>query len=135
MKKTGSEIVTIIFNSVKASSLNTAIKGELYRDDTRPLNAITEDIVVSIIAGDNEQIQSGFINLNLYVPDVDSEGSKEIDSKRCIVLEGIANTYVDSISLLSEYQFALDKMIQTFKVVGIEQHFINCRIKFRCSTF
>ena len=135
MTKTGGEIVTVIYNSLKSSSLRLAVEGNLYRDDARPLNATTEDIVVSILTGDNEQIQSGFINLNIYVPDIDLEGVKIKDSKRCTELEIIANAFVGSISLLSEYQFALDKMVQSFAVEGIEQHFINCRIKFRCTTF
>jgi hypothetical protein len=136
MTKTGGEIVTVVYNSVKSSSLRLAVEGDLYRDDERPDNATTEDIVVSILAGDNEQIQSGFINLNIYVPDgVNQEGVKAKDSKRCTELEIIANAFVGSISLLSEYQFALDKIVQSFAVEGIEQHFINCRIKFRCTTF
>ena len=135
MTKTGGEIVTIVFNALTTSALVAFVEGRLYRDDTRPLNAITEDIVVSILTGDNEQNQSGFVNLNIYVPDIDLSGVKVKDSKRCTDLEIMSNKFVDSISLLSDCQFKLDKMVQTFKVEGIEQHFINCRIKFRCTTF
>lgn len=135
MRKTGGEIEKDLYTLIKNSAVKTDITGSLYRQGMRPLNAKTEDAVVSFLAGIDGQIQEGILNLNLYVPDVLSNGIKVKNITRCTELEVICNTFIQSHSMSGDYLFELDKMIQTFKEESIEQHFVNCRIKFRLSTY
>ena len=134
MRKTGLEIEADVYTLVKNSAVKTAILGSLYRDGMRPLNATTEDAVVSFLAGLDGEIQSGVLNLNIYTPDIVSKDFKVKNITRLVALEAIANSFVQSLSISSDYIFELDKMIQTFKAEGIDQHFVNARIKFRLST-
>lgn len=133
--KTGAEIESDVYNIIKTSALKTAITGTLYRDGLRPLGAITEDIVVSFLTGIDDQIQSGVVNVNIYVLDIDN-GSEVLvkNTTRCKALEIIANTVIQGL-IPNEYRFKLASIIQTFKAEGINQHFVNCKIKFQVTTF
>ena len=134
MRKTGLEIEADVYTLVKNSAVKTAISGSLYRDGMRPLNATTEDAVVSFLAGLDGEIQTGVLNLNIYTPDIVSKDFKVKNITRLVALEAIVNTFIQSLSVSSSYKFELDKMIQTFKAEGIDQHFVNARIKFRLLT-
>ena len=72
MRQTGLTFEKDIYNLVKESVLKTAIKGSFYREGMRPLNAKTEDAVVSFMTGVDDQIQIGVVNVNVYVPDIDA---------------------------------------------------------------
>lgn len=134
MKKTGGEIEQYFYEIVKNSIVKTTISGSLYRAGLRPINANTEDAVVSFVAGLDEEIQTGVLNLNVYVPNITSNKASVIDITRCTEIEVILNAFVESLSISGDYVFKKDKTIQTFPVEGIEQHFVNCRIKFKLST-
>lgn len=134
MRKTGSQIEGDIYTLINNSAVKNAIEGSLYREGMRPINAETEDAVVSFLTGLDGEIQTGILNLNIYVSDIDSNTHKVKDITRCTELESIANEFIQSLSITGDYKLELDNMIQTFKAEGIEQHFINCRIKFSLST-
>lgn len=135
MKKTGGEIEADVYAIIKASALKTAIAGNLYKEGTRPIGAKTEDIVVSFLTGLDDQIQTGVLNVNIYVPDIDN-GDKVLvkDTSRCKALEIIANTLIQGLKA-GEYRFKLASIIQTFKADGTGQHFVNCKVKFQLVTF
>lgn len=135
MRKTGGEIEADVYAIVKASALKTAIAGTVYKEGTRPLGAKTEDVVVSFLTGLDDQIQTGVLNVNIYVPDLDN-GDKVLvkDTSRCKALEIIANTLIQGLKA-GEYRFKLASIIQTFKADGTGQHFVNCKVKFQLVTF
>jgi hypothetical protein len=135
MRKTGSEIEADVYAIINASALKTAVNGNVYKEGIRPLGAKTEDIVVSFLTGLDDQIQTGVLNVNIYVPDIDN-GEKVLvkNISRCKALEIIANTLIQGLKA-GEYRFKLASIIQTFKADGISQHFINCKIKFQLVTF
>ncbi|MEI6752350.1 MAG: hypothetical protein WCK78_04210 [Paludibacter sp.] len=135
MRKTGGEIEEEVYDLIDKSTIKTNISGELYREGMRPLNAETEDAVVSFLTGLDGQIQTGVLNLNLYVPDIVSNNLTVKNTSRCTELEKLVNSFIQSHSVSGDYYFELDKTIQTYKAEGIEQHFVNCRIKFQLSTF
>jgi hypothetical protein len=135
MRKTGGEIETDVFTIVKASALHGAITGTVYKDGMRPQDATTEDAVVSFITGLDGEIQSGALNINIYVQDINNGGDGLVkNGARCRALEVAANALVQGCRANS-YRFQLGSMIQTFKAEGINQHFINVRLKFQLVTF
>lgn len=133
--KTGSQIETDVFKIIKGSELATAIRGTIYREGMRPLNATTEDAVVSFMTGLDNQVQTGALNLNIYVPDIDNgSGSKVKNGARCLELEVVAGRVIRS-QVPGDYRFSLGAIIQTFKAEGTSQHFVNAKIKFELITF
>lgn len=134
MKKTGGGVEEDVYMLLRNSLLKTSISGSLYRDGMRPINSVNEDAIVSFLTGIDGEIQTGVLNLNIYVPDIVSNKQKVKNISRCSELEVLANDFIQSLSLYGDYQFSLDNMIQTFKSDEIDQHFVNCRIKFNLST-
>ena len=132
MKKTGSEVENDITGIIASSALKTAIGGNIYKEGQRPLNSKDEDIVISFLTGQDGQKQTGVVNVNIYVPNIKSDrrtGELVKHTSRIRQLEIIANQVVGSI-VNTEYDFSLGAMIQSFMAEGIDQHFINVKLKF-----
>lgn len=128
--KTEQQIERDFYSFIKGSNLGAAIKGKIYRSEIRPNDAKTEDLVVKYLAGIDEQIQSGVVILNIYVPDIAyQDGRKVIDHKRIGELQELVNEFVNS-NENTEYWMQTDTTPTTMKNEEIEQHFIYVRIKF-----
>lgn len=133
--KTEQQVERDFYTFIKESELGKAIKGAVYRSEMRPNDAETEDLVVKFLAGLDEQIQSGVVILNLYVPDIAYQnGRKVIDHKRIGELQELINSFVND-NQNTEYWMQTDTTPTTMQNQEIEQHFIYARIKFNRATF
>lgn len=131
MAKSGSQIERDFYALIKASSLGKGIYGKVYRSEMRPANATTEDIVLKFLAGEDEQVQTGVVVCNIYVPDVlNKEGRKVIDHERIAALEELALDFIEN-SKDTEYSIKTDGSMQTYLNEEIGQHLINVRIRFQ----
>lgn len=131
MKKTGGQIELDVFNFWK-DSIKTKIKGSVYLRGTRPLNAKTEDAVISFMTGLDNQIQTGALNVNIYVPDI-GIGREDLVKNigRCTEIEAFMLNLVEQWSVKSEYKFWLGQTINTFAEDEINQHFVNVKLKYK----
>lgn len=135
MRKTGGEIESDVFAIISQSALKTAITGTIYKEGMRPLSSVAEDAIVAFMTGLDGQIQTGALNLNIYVPDIDNGGGQFVkNGSRSRALEIIANTIIQGLKP-GAYRFSLGATIQTIPAEGTSQHFINCKIKFQLATF
>lgn len=134
--KTGGEIEQDVFNIIKSSPIKDAITGGVYLPDTRPKNPTgVEDVVVKFLSGLDGQFQSGVVNINIYVPDIDNGGDVlVVDKGRCTELEIMLKNVLESL-IPSNYLFSKDGTIQTFKAEGVDEHFVNARLKYKLKTF
>ena len=73
MAKTGKQIQGDIRKLLMDSTLYTKISGEVYRNGYRPRDSRREDAVVIFTAGMPEQIQTGVVTINIFVPDIDCD--------------------------------------------------------------
>ena len=139
-KKTGGEIEADIYKLINESTLSSNIGGHVYKEGTRPPNATSEDIVVSFFTGiDDFEMQEGYVNVNIYVPDIDNSGDTgELvkDIARCRALEILALGVFSANTIYSNYILNLSATIKTFNIEEIEisQHFVNCKVHYRLST-
>lgn len=118
------------YSFVKNSKLGKAIKGSVYRSEMRPTNAKTEDLVVKFLAGLDEQVQSGVVIFNLYVPDIPHEDGRKVPNKNRIgQLQELILEFVETAGD-TEYWLQTDTTPSTMRNEEIEQHFIYARIKF-----
>lgn len=142
MNKTGSEIEQDFYDIIKNSPIASAIKGKVYVDGSRPINSKIEDAVVAFVAGMDAQIQTGAVNVNIYVPDIDNGSGILVKAgERCNELEKIANQAIRALKP-GDYLIYLLNTIKTTKVQetdstaeGISQHCINIKIGFDLKTF
>lgn len=50
-------------------ALKNAINGQIYKYE-RPIDSVKEDVVINALPIDNEQLQYGILNLNIFVKDI-----------------------------------------------------------------
>ena len=129
--KTEKQVERDFFTFIRESELGMGIRGTVYRAETRPANADTEDLVVKFLAGLDEQIQSGVVIINIYVPDIPfgNDGRKVEDSTRINDLENLILDFVTDNDN-TEYWMQTDGTPKSTAIENIEQHLIYARIKF-----
>lgn len=130
--KTGSQIERDFFKMITGDDLGSTIKGKVYRDRMRPSDAETEDIVIKFLSGLDEQVQTGVVILNIYVPDIPKgkNGRKVPDLTRIDALEAAVRKFIDE-NTDTEYDIESDGTPQTYYNEEIEQNLIAARSKFK----
>ena len=130
MIKTEQQIERDFYSFIKDSSLGQAVKGGIYRAEMRPADATTEDLVIKFLSGTDEQVQTGVVVINLYVPDItSSDGRKVKDATRIAELEELILSFVDD-NADTEYWLRTDGTPTSMYNEEISQHLIYARIKF-----
>jgi hypothetical protein len=113
------------------------IAGTFYPSDTRPVDAETEDAVLTVSGADAEQIQSGRARINIYVKDLDiGQGRKVPDKERMKALAELDSEIIDALNSYSaDYDFSLFKATDSNAVPGMEVHYVNIGISFNYTAF
>ncbi len=135
MAKTGKQIQGDIRRMLAGSKLAEAVSGGIYRNGYRPRDSRKEDIIVTFTTGIPDQIETGVVTVNIYVPDIDPCGNGVFveDGRRTEQLEALAQQWADSLTAAkSPYLFRLRQTIYTEEAPEIAQHFIVVRLGFRC---
>src|SRR5690606_9469894 len=112
----------------------TKISGGIYKYQ-RPMNSDKEDIVINSLPMNNEVIQEGVLNINIYVPNISIEQNGVIDNSmpdtaRLKTLCEIATQNLKEVwSDDGEYHFELQQ--ENLYQDDNNQHYINLRVMFR----
>lgn len=131
MAKTEIQIERDFFAIIQNSSLKKAIKGNLYRRGQRPDNANSEDCVVKFLGGIDEQVQSGTVLLNIYVPYIAySDGRRGENLSRIGELQEAANSIIEEYDG-DDYLIKKEITPQSYQMDEIEQSVIAFRIRFQ----
>lgn len=117
--------------------MGQTIKGTFYPSEVRPLEATTEDAVLTVSNATADQIQEGRARLNIYVPDIDIGGASLVpDKARLMELEAITEKVVEKLNEAdTAYYFDLFQATATIAVPERNEHFVNIGIHFRLATF
>ena len=84
--KSDIDIKDDVYNIISSSKLKTAVNGSLCKRE-RPFYGTStigmEDICISVLANQTSQIQSAFVNVNIYVQDkaVTKNGNTQKEQK------------------------------------------------------
>lgn len=138
MAKTAKQVQGDIYQMLKESRLATQLSGEVYRgtpeSSYRPRDSHKEDAIVIFTTGKPEQIQTGVVTLNIFVPDIDpyDNGVLVENGERTEEIERLAQEWVDDI-IANEYHydFELSDTIYTEAEPSISQHFVIVKLKYR----
>jgi hypothetical protein len=139
MIKTGKQIQGDIISLLCDSDLAKTVNGKIYRFGYRPHDSKAEDIIVVFTTGIPDQIQTGIVTLNIYVPDIEDEdtdsGVMREDDRRCEALEIAACEWAESLTAgRSDYRFTLQQTIYTEEEPEISQHFVVIKLKYELFT-
>ena len=133
MAKTSKQVQGDIYQLLKDSTLYTLISGEVYRQGCRPRDSRLEDAVVIFTTGIPNQIQTGVVTVNIFVPDIDPYGNGVWveDGERTERVERLAQEWVDNLTTeVSCYKFKLQQTIYTEEEAEIKQHFVVVKLKY-----
>ncbi len=131
MTRTAKQIQGDIRRLLMNSPIAQAINGGVYRAGLRPRDSQLEDAIVVFTAGLPEQIHTGVVTVNIYVPDIDPDGNGTWveDAARTAALEQLAAQWVNSLNgANSDYYFTLRQTIYTEPEPEIRQHFVVVRL-------
>ena len=133
MIKTSRQVQGDIYRMLKDSTFSSMISGEVYRQGYRPRDSQKEDAVVIFTTGLSNQIQTGVVTVNIFVPDIDpyENGVWVEDGERTEEIERLAEKWVESLTTdKSCYKFELQQTIYTEEEAEINQHFIVVKLKY-----
>lgn len=133
MAKTGKQVQGDVYRLLRDSTLYTKISGEVYRYGYRPRDSRKEDATVRFTAGLPDQIQTGVVTVNIFVPDIDPDanGTWVEDGERTEQVEKLAQAWADSLTAeVSCYKFKLEQTIDTYDEPDIHQHFVCVKLKY-----
>ncbi|MBQ8969165.1 MAG: hypothetical protein IJ064_05490 [Bacteroidaceae bacterium] len=126
--RTDEAIKTDIYKYIAASELKKAVTGKVSKRK-RPHNSTKEDIVISILANENGQIQIATVNVNIYVADIAVDNQPEEDTVRLEELGSLASSLFDVFwGPDSEYRASLLSQ-RVFEADGTDEHIINNKIE------
>ncbi|WP_418202506.1 hypothetical protein [Bacteroides sp.] len=134
MAKTAKQVQTDIIALLRGSELAAEISGEVYRNGLRPRDSRLEDAVVIFTTGLPDEIETGVVTVNIYVPDIDpyENGVLVEDGERTEKLEILAQGWVDSLlGSGTNYVFELRQTIYTEAEPDIKQHFVVVKLGYR----
>lgn len=134
MAKTAKQVQTDIIALLRGSELAAEISGEVYRNGLRPRDSRLEDTVVIFTTGLPDEIETGVVTVNIYVPDIDpyENGVLLEDGERTEKLEILAQGWVDSLlGSGTNYVFELRQTIYTEAEPDIKQHFVVVKLGYR----
>lgn len=128
MIKTGLQIEEDFFIAVNNS---LGITGSYYRDGMRPPQNVgkSEDCIVIHKTGVDGDIQSGYITLNVYTPNLPFNGRKVKHLGRCEEIEASLNQFAESVRL-DGYMVEREGTIKTFQVFETDEHFVHLELKY-----
>ena len=117
--------------------MGSTIRGTFYPSELRPIEAKTEDAVLTCSNATAGQIQEGRARLNIYVPDINNGGASLVpDKARLMELEAIDEQVLQTLNdSCTAYIFDKFQSTATIAVPERNEHFVNIGIHFKLATF
>jgi hypothetical protein len=125
--KTDIDIKDDIFKVIKGSDLEKAVSGKLCKTK-RPADSTKEDIVISVLANQNAQIQEAYVNVNIYVADVERDNQYEEDTIRLRELCALCTEILHGFG--QGFTFKIDTQ-RVLEVTATNEHLINNKLIYK----
>ena len=127
--KSDIEIKTDVYKHIKGSELEREVTGVLRKTGKRPHNSDKEDIVISVLANVNGQIQTATVNVNIYVAANIVDGQPEEKTKRLEKLCNLSSSLFDVFRSNGYRARLLEQRV--FEVEGANEYVINNKIEYK----
>lgn len=126
--KTDIDIKDDIYSIIKGSALAKVISGKLSKTK-RPVNSYREDIIISVLANNNAQLQEAFVNVNIYVRDNDRDGQSEENTIRLRELCSLSRELLER-GYKDDFRYELSSQ-RVLAVEGKGEHIINNKVLYQ----
>ena len=129
--KSDIEIKTDVLKRIQGSELENAITGVVRKTGKRPHGSKNEDIVISMLANVNGQIQTASVNVNIYVAANVVDGQAE---EATIRLQELCKLSADLFEVFRGKDFrATLREQRVLEVPNADEYVINNRIEYKHS--
>ena len=122
-------IKTDVFKHIKGSALESEVTGVVRKTGKRPKNSKNEDIVISMLANENGQIQTASVNVNIYVAANVIDGQAEEKTTRLETLCQLAASLFE-VFRGSDFRARLISQ-RVLEVDGADEYVINNKIEYK----
>lgn len=127
--KSDIDIKTDVFHYIKGSLLEQTVTGVVRKTGKRPHNSKKEDIIISVLANLNGQIQTATVNVKIYVAAKVVKGQAEESTVRLKTLCNIASELFDVFRGNGYRARLLEQRV--FEVSGADEYVINNKIEYK----
>ena len=127
--KSDIDIKTDVFHRIQGSDLANEVTGVVRKTGKRPKGSKKEDIVISMLANQNGQIQNATVNVNIYVAAEIVNGQAEEKSLRLKTLCDLAGSLFE-VFRGNDYRAHLLEQ-RVFEVEGADEYVINNKIEYK----
>lgn len=127
--KSDIDIKTDIFHYIKGSDLEQAVTGVLRKTGKRPKGSKKEDIIISVLANQNGQVQTATVNVNIYVAANIVDGQAEEDTTRESTLCDLAWRLFE-VFRGNDYRATLLEQ-RVYEIEGANEYVINNKIEYK----
>lgn len=131
------EVVDFLYQRLQTVLVGTTKPtGQIYPDGKRPQNSTGEDVVINSLVLNEEQVQKGVLNVNVYAPNLNLDGDQSLPNGirlkqfAALLRPGLKQFWAPDGS----YNFYLLDHNQ-FEEPGLNQHYLNFRIRFNAINF
>lgn len=131
--KSDIDIKTDIFHAIQGSELHKAVTGELRKTGKRPHGSCKEDIVISMLANVNGEIQIATVNVNIYVSAMVVDGQAE---ERTLRLQQLCHLASELFQLIigDDFRATLQQQ-RVLEISGADEYVINNKIEYKNTNF
>lgn len=127
--KSDIDIKTDVFLHVKGSALAGEVTGVVRKTGKRPRGSKKEDIIITVLANRNGQIQTATVNVNIYVAANVVNGQAEEQTKRLKTLCDLSSSLFE-VFRGSDFRARLLEQ-RVFEVDGADEYVINNKIEYK----
>ena len=127
--KSDIDIKTDVFKYIRGTALESEVTGVLTKTGKRPHGSKSEDIVISMLANVNGQIQVATVNVNIYVAANNVNGQPEEKTDRLATLCSLASKLFE-VFRGDDFRAALLEQ-RVFEVNGANEYVINNKIEYK----
>jgi len=127
--KSDIDIKTDVFKHIQGSALEAEVTGVLRKTGKRPKGSRNEDIIISVLANVNGQIQTATVNVNIYVEANIVDGQPEEQTVRLKTLCDLSSSLFNVFGG-NDYRARLLEQ-RVFEVDGADEYVINNKIEYK----
>ena len=125
--KNDEQIKEEVWEYILSTALAEEVTGVVKRD-RRPKDSTNEDVIVSMLANENGQMQTATVNVNIYVQDKPSGREKDPDHVR---LKNLAKLSSDIFEVFRGNSYRARLLSQRITAVGEDEHIITNKIEYK----
>lgn len=122
-------IKTDVLKHIQGSELERAVTGVVRKTGKRPKGSKREDVIISVLANRNGQVQKATVNVNIYVAANIVDGQAEEQTKRLDYLCDLATGLFD-VFRGDDYRARLEEQ-RVFEIDGADEYVINNKIEYK----